>query len=203
MANGKGSALGIIAIIIGVSGLGMGTFTIIKYEIVEGTPGLDGVDGIDGVNGTDGIDGINGTLDNLVAVWETLTGFGAPASSFYIAFDDISFNRSEFFTVMLSNTIVSLIKPGWYRISIRFIMHYLDANGPNYQVDLEKNDVPIERLDRVGNTPDTYYSVNTFAYVLSDGDDVFRFRCFASDTSTFNIYAAFMDQLVIEYVEEL
>ena len=51
--------LGIIAIVIGVSGLGLSTYALVKSQVVEGPPGLDGTDGVDG------------TLDNLVAIWES------------------------------------------------------------------------------------------------------------------------------------
>jgi len=60
----RASLIGIIAIIIGATGLGAGTFSIISSQIVEGTqgpPGQDGVDGIDGTDGLNGVDGINGT----------------------------------------------------------------------------------------------------------------------------------------------
>ena len=59
----KNSIVGIIALIIGASGLGLGAYTM----VIGGPPGLpgqdgiDGTDGIDGIDGTDGTDGINGT----------------------------------------------------------------------------------------------------------------------------------------------
>ncbi len=67
MSNGKGTALIIAALVVGTAGLGVGVFSVIQYEQVEGPqgpPGIDGIngiDGIDGVNGTDGVDGKNGT----------------------------------------------------------------------------------------------------------------------------------------------
>ncbi|MHA1112791.1 MAG: hypothetical protein ACTSRE_17015 [Promethearchaeota archaeon] len=64
MSNGKGTALIIAALVVGAAGLGVGIFSVIQYELVEGPQGpqgLPGLDGIDGVNGTDGVDGKNGT----------------------------------------------------------------------------------------------------------------------------------------------
>lgn len=48
----------IIALILGVAGLGLGTYSSFLKEPIPGPPGADGDDGVDG---TDGIDGINGT----------------------------------------------------------------------------------------------------------------------------------------------
>ena len=55
----KSSIVGIIAIILGAAGLGIGTFSVINFQTVEGPqgpPGQDGNDGTDGIDGTDGQD---------------------------------------------------------------------------------------------------------------------------------------------------
>lgn len=60
MSNGKGSALSIIALIIGVIGIGTGAYSITQFQVVEGPQGLQGppgVEGSDGINGTNGVDG--------------------------------------------------------------------------------------------------------------------------------------------------
>jgi len=70
MVKNKSSLFGIIALIIGASGLGLGAFSVVNFQIVEGPQGppgqdgqngIDGIDGMDGINGTDGTEGINGT----------------------------------------------------------------------------------------------------------------------------------------------
>jgi len=205
MANGKGTALGIIGIIVGVSGLGLGVYSTINFQLVEGPQGLEGLPGLDGTDGLDGIngeDGLNGTLDNLVAVWETLTGYGAPAPDFFVAFDDIRFNRSDFFNLSASNTNITLTRAGWYRFSIRLLFSGL-FYGPYFQLDINKNGTTLEMIDRVERTEDPYYCVNVFVYVLSDGDDFFRFRC-RSNGGAFNIYGGQQyNQAIIEYVGEI
>jgi len=72
MVENKSSLFGIIALIIGATGLGLGVFSAVNFQIVEGpegpqgvpgedgVDGIDGQDGIDGINGTDGVDGVNG-----------------------------------------------------------------------------------------------------------------------------------------------
>ncbi|MHA1191306.1 MAG: hypothetical protein ACTSP9_03300 [Promethearchaeota archaeon] len=59
--NGKSSFLVILALLIGVSGAGLGAYSAFFQESIAGPPGLDGIDGVDGVDGTDGTDGVNGT----------------------------------------------------------------------------------------------------------------------------------------------
>ena len=64
MANGKTQALIIASLVVGVLGVGMGTFVMVtelQTPGPEGPPGLPGLDGTDGNDGVDGIDGLNGT----------------------------------------------------------------------------------------------------------------------------------------------
>ncbi|MFX1595388.1 MAG: hypothetical protein ACFFBK_04920 [Promethearchaeota archaeon] len=57
----KSSIFGIIALVIGASGLGFGAYSVVNFQVVEGPQGIPGEDGQDGVDGIDGIDGLNGT----------------------------------------------------------------------------------------------------------------------------------------------
>ncbi|MFX1500798.1 MAG: hypothetical protein ACFFDH_07525, partial [Promethearchaeota archaeon] len=64
MVENKSSLVGIIAIIIGASGLGLGAFSVVNFQILqgpEGPQGPPGNDGQDGIDGIEGVDGINGT----------------------------------------------------------------------------------------------------------------------------------------------
>ncbi len=47
MVENKSSLIGIIALIIGVSGVGVGTFSVVNFQVVEGPPGPPGEDGED------------------------------------------------------------------------------------------------------------------------------------------------------------
>lgn len=191
MANGKkGIALGIIAIVIGVSGLGLGTYTAIKFQVVEGPPGLDGTDGV------------NGTLDNLVAIWESLSGYGAPSATFHVALGDMILNNDEYFSLSASNTSVNLTTAGWYRFTIRLLWEGLLAAFA-YKLEIEKNGALLETPVRIDNWLDTYYHVMAVVYVYSDGNDTFKLRCI-SGGATFDIYTTGQDynQVVVEYVGE-
>ncbi len=208
MTNGKGTAVVIAALVVGAAGLGVGTFSVIRYELVEGPQGLPGLDGIDGVNGTDGNDGINGTdgidgvngtdCNNLVAVWESLTGTG---TNFLITLDDIKINQSDFFSLIASNTSVILTRVGWYRFSIRALWSGLSSSSW-YRLQIEKNGGSWETIHYVQDPQATNYYIDTFTYVLSDGDDQFRFRCDTSGPGFQILSGQVYNQMILEYVGE-
>ncbi|MFX0031406.1 MAG: right-handed parallel beta-helix repeat-containing protein [Candidatus Hodarchaeota archaeon] len=68
----RSSIFAIIALIIGASGLGLGVFSVVNFQIVEGPQGApgqdgqDGIDGVDGVNGTDGKDAPGGIVVGIL-----------------------------------------------------------------------------------------------------------------------------------------
>ena len=129
-----------------------------------------------------------------------MTGVGAPASSYYIGLEEIIVNKSEFFTLTVSNTNVTLIKAGWYKFNIMFL--WRDLIGTHYNIDIEQNGAVYKRLYSIYSPP-SLYAVNAYVYVFSDGDDSFRFRCF-SGAPSFNIYTRTQlhNQVVLEYVGE-
>ncbi|MBA7701650.1 hypothetical protein ES703_110393 [subsurface metagenome] len=55
MVENRSSVFGIIAIIIGASGLGLGAFSVMNFQLVEGPSGEDGLDGIDGEDAPGGL----------------------------------------------------------------------------------------------------------------------------------------------------
>jgi hypothetical protein len=59
--------LTIVAVIVGASGLGIGTYSVLNFQVAEGPQGVPGVNGLDGENGLPGADGVNGTdgLDGI------------------------------------------------------------------------------------------------------------------------------------------
>lgn len=62
MVENKSSIFGIIALIIGASGLGLGAFSVVNFQTVEGPQGPPGDDGADGVDGFDGVDAPGGLV---------------------------------------------------------------------------------------------------------------------------------------------
>lgn len=66
MAENKSILFGIIAIIIGASGLGLGVFSIVNFQVVEGPEGPPGEDGQDGIDGTEGVDALGGLVIGIL-----------------------------------------------------------------------------------------------------------------------------------------
>jgi len=208
MVENKSSLFGIIAIIIGASGLGLGAFSVVNFQVVEGPQGddgqdgqdgINGTDGLDGINGTDGIDGVNGSLGEVVGIWNKLSNWGVPSSDYRIELDDIRVNNSKYFYLSALNTSLHLIISGWYRISLRFLWEGLFSGGV-YELRLYKNGARSETLLRLYHEiSDQYYHVSSFIHILSDGDDVFYFSCVGPVSFDICSWLTF-GQLAIEYI---
>jgi hypothetical protein len=193
MKNGKGIvALSVMSLLVGASGLGIGVYSYINLSTVQGPPGDPGDDG------TDGIDGVNGTLDNLVAIWDTVTGSG---TDFNLTLLGIVYNHSEYFDLTETYTKIQVLNAGWYRFSLKCILNGVTA-GNYYSFSLFRNDARIERF-WYSQTPTgvTYHMVNAIVYAHSDGDDFFTIR--GDSGAFFSILGqAEYNQLVLEYISE-
>ncbi len=135
----KGTIFGIIALIIGGSGLGLGAFSVITIQTIEaqqgppGEDGTDGIDGIDGINGTDGIDGINGTegIDGIDGI-DAPGYFCSSAAEVQLALDSIG-DKSGKIIINKSITLTS-------KININGGGSYLiQGNGPGIIIDCDGN----------------------------------------------------------------
>ncbi|MBN2154691.1 MAG: hypothetical protein JW776_01425 [Candidatus Lokiarchaeota archaeon] len=202
MSNGKINALVIISLIIGASGLGIGVFSVLRFQVVEGPQGDPGADGTDGTDGVDGLDGINGTLNNLIGVWETIEG--GPSTIFNLNFSENVVNESEFFTLDQGYNL-TLIKPGWYRINIRFLWRDLiSTTGCGYSFLIVKNESYEYALEQIYLPPHITYLVDTYTYVYSDGNDHFHFTClnWGITDETYISSSQSYNQFVLEYVKE-
>jgi len=60
-SSGKSTFVVVLALMLGMSGVGLGAYSTFFQVGAPGIDGTDGTDGIDGVDGTDGTDGVNGT----------------------------------------------------------------------------------------------------------------------------------------------
>ena len=194
MPNGKGSALTIIALIIGAGGLGVGVFSMIQFQVVEGPQGEPGIDG------PNGDDGLNGTLNNVVGIWEGMEGTG---SNYNISLTTPQLSESGFFTLNEGDTALQLTTMGWYRFSIKFLWNGLDSTDV-YWGEVLKNGVTDEIICFVNHPNGTSYMVETFLYVHSDGDDIFKLNCYSSISDSFSLYSDLaFNEFVLEYVKEM
>ena len=179
MPKGNGNAFGIIAILLGASGLGLGLYLV-----------LDDQDPIP-----------IGTLHNVIGLWESIEG--GPAQNFYLEFEDIQINESAYFNITGANRNITLTQQGWYRFNLRFIWQGL-SNLQTYYVRLYKNGSIYHIVERVGNPPNTWHAVDESILVYSDGDDVFSFQCYTT-TIIANTVGSQQEynQFVVEYVKEV
>ena len=193
MSNGKGYALVIISLIIGAAGVGMGVYSALTIQVLEGPQGDPGTDGI-------GIDGVNGTLNNVIGVWESIDG--GPSIAFPLNFSDILVNESEFFTLDGGYNL-TLNQAGWYRVNIKF--RWIDLSSTDYySFYVEKNGVGEHVLEYIYHPSNSFYIVDTFVYIYSDGDDSFIFICYNPGLidSTSIITTQTYNQFILEYVKE-
>ncbi len=201
MSNNKGIALIIISLVVGATGVGLGAYSIIKYEVIQGPAGpqgLPGEPGSDGADGVDGIDGINGTFLNPAGIWESVTGSGIV---FNLSLGDIRLNRSGFFTLDEYNETITLIKLGWYKFNVRIRLTGLTSTADYYVTLIGYT---LEYLDNIPYPQDTTYFVNAFGYIYSDGNDYFILHCYNYDGDSFSVdLDQGFNQVVLEYVGEL
>lgn len=178
MPQGNGNAFGIIAILIGASGLGLGLYSILGDQ-----------------------DPIQiGTLQKVVGLWETIES--PTAASYYLEFDDIQINESDYFNLTAGGTNLTLTQPGWYRLNIRFLWTGL-SGAQSYFFRLYKNSSILHELDYVQFPPNQYRAVDKTVYVYSDGDDVFSFFCITSSVAHSISPNQENNQFVLEYVKDI
>ncbi len=209
MIRNRISTFVFLALILGASALAVGIYSMVNFQVLEGPqgsqglPGQDGDDGLDGVNGTDGIDGINGTdatLNNVVAVWDSLSSLGGPAASYYIAFSDMRVNNTTYLPLNQTNSTIVLTRSGWYRLTIRCLLRSL-TDGAIYWLSVQQNGSDYEILERLEYSgSDGYHGINAVVYIPSTGTTEYRLSCFGG--ATFEIYTGSQNynQLAIEYV---
>jgi hypothetical protein len=131
-------ALSLIAIILGASGLGIGAFSVINFQKVEGPqglqgpPGPQGSSGQNGTDGQDGIDGLNGTDGRDAPGWinvgiidpdygETISG-SITIRAIIFGSDNYSIsifgNSSEIGTSLPMEWNSTTVVDGWWNITI-------------------------------------------------------------------------------------
>ena len=182
MSKGKGSALSIIALIIGVIGIGAGGYAIYQNFTIEGPQGPPGEDGNDSTE--------------IVAIWEDLTGSGS--TTFNITFSNLQEIRSSYFSMGENNESIILTRSGWYKMNIRFVLEGLTI-GQTYNIASWKNGLWEEIIDATDPASDTEYHVDSFVFVYSDGDDEFGISCLISASCNIGVAPAY-NQASLEYL---
>jgi hypothetical protein len=207
MVENKSTIFGLIALIVGAAGLGVGAYSVVNFQVVEGPQGLPGEDGQDGIDGIDGVQGPPGSLGILVGLWETLsrnTNY-APynTNSFWlIEVGDVQIHNSKYFYLNNSNTRFILNKSGWFRVNIFAL---LDFGGTVNAMALRvyKDDILLHQVFRdEGETDEQpYYHIADQFYISSNGTNYYEFVISGSPDINFYVGQDW-HQLAIEYLGE-
>ena len=163
-----GSVLGLIGIILGAGGIAFGYY-----------------------NWTSEND--NSTQNKVVGVWDGLdvnrdySGYNQ-LHTWLFEFTDNDFNDSDYVSVSLSNTRITLLKPGWYRIHFTVLLGDIDP-AEHYYIRLLKNHTIDEYLFSVWttSTATSVYKIDTSALVYSDGMNYIEIGASSSPQDTFGI----------------
>jgi hypothetical protein len=86
---------------------------------------------------------------------------------------------------------------------LKFVLGSL-ASTDVYEFGALKNDASYEGLSFISGPDSIFWSINVVYYVLSDGDDVIKFRWYSHDYDIFNIESnQLYNQVILEFVEEI
>lgn len=191
MLENRSSLFGLIAIIIGAAGLGVGAYSVVNFQVVEGPQGPPGQDGDDGPPGSLGI---------LVGLWEELYRNMSYApynlvSDWLIEVDDVQIYDNEYLFLNRSNTRFHLTKIGWYCVNINAI---LVRSGVSV-IEILKDGIILHRSFRGEGNP--YTHVTAQFYISSNGTNYYEFYVWAGgDIQMWSDQS--YNQLAIEYLGE-
>jgi len=185
MVENKSSLFGIIAIIIGASGLGLGAFSFVNFQVVEGPQGLPGEDGEDAPGGI-----IIGIMDPDEG--ETISGniviraMIAGSEDYTIS---ILRNGTEIGTALPMTWNTTLVADGWWNITViakeistniqnsDSVFVYVD-NTPNFWVS-QTYGVVVDN-DLGFNDWSGYFDINEteITFDISEGESIhIEFSC--------------------------
>ena len=179
MSTKKLNALIVISLIIGVSALGVGVFSVIRTYYPEERE--------------------HETQTGIVGLWEAIES--DQLFLFTLILNDIRTNDSDFFSLNNPNTTLSLKQVGWYKASFRFILVSLVVSNP-YGVQIWKNSLLYHEMEFTAT--ETSKEINDYVYLYSDGNDEYHFECYDAmlSDSFWVITSQQYNQFVLEYVGE-
>jgi hypothetical protein len=178
MVEKKNAIFGIIAIIIGASGLGLGAFSIVNFQLVEGPQGIPGEDGQDGVNGTDGRDAPGGFIVKILDpdYGENVSGHVTIRA---IVYGSINYSVSIFRnSTEIGNTIPTIwntetVNDGVWNITIIAIDHTTSDQVSDTVIINVKNKDYVKPIVAILDVPTSSVVSGTFtirAIIIEDSD---------------------------------
>ena len=194
-----GKALGIIGLILGAGAIG---FAFVVWN-GQNTTNSD----LDGLN--DELNNLESDLNNLtriivVGIWNAFDENQDFAPHTYqndwlLEFLDNKLNNTDYISVSNTNTRITLLKSGWYRIHLSVLLAGL---GPSniYLITIFKDGAIEFQLERyeTGTSSVGYYNIYSSAFVYSNGTNYIEINGLA--TANFYVPLDLYSQLTIEYV---
>ena len=179
-----GTVLGIIGVILAAGAIG---FTFVVW------------------NGQNTTNNLTGNI--VVGIWDSLddnldfTPYNLQ-KNWLFEFGDNNLNNTDYISVSNTNTRITLLKSGWYRIHISVLLGGI-SDSCSYRLSLLKDGAIESHLDFyvTSSTNDSsWYYIDSSAFVYSNGTNYIEINEYSTtddfSPSTSNIY----NQLTIEYV---
>ena len=148
----------------------------------------------------------NLTQTIVVGIWEALDDNldFVPHNSnddWLIEFGDNRMNNTDYISVSNTNTRITLLKSGWYRIHLSVLLRFLDPNM-QYYIILMKDGVS-ESFILYYDAPSivfSYYHVDSSVFVYSDGTNYIEINGVSYNDNAFSIGVDLYNQFKIEYI---
>ncbi len=203
MGSGSGTALGIIGIILAAGAIGFAFFVWNGQNTTNSNLNSE----IDDL--TDTLNNLTGTI--FVGKWDALDDNYdyAPhnlTNDWFYEFGSNSLNNTDYIAVSNTNTRITLLKSGWYRIHISVLLWKLNSTDTVFKTMMLKDGVPEFAFNRLqtGFTDDSYWlHFDSSAFVYSNGTNYIEFNGFSNKDNDFEPYTdpgLDYNRLTIEYV---
>jgi len=188
--SSSGKGLAILALIIGLSGLGLGIYSVMQIQL--------------------GVTGPPSPTSNIVGLWESLSrdmdnpDFNT-VNDWLIEVGDNKMQNSDFIVLnqsaQHSNTRFHLIKSGWYSVNLHVLLSGVNSLAGWYVIMALKNGSTILYLLYEPSLNQNLQVSRQF-YISSDGNDYYEFNCYNSGDDFSIESQQVFNQLTIEYVGE-
>jgi len=176
-----GTVLGLIGIILGAGGIAFGFFNMNSQNN-------------------------NLTQSIVVGIWDGLEDNldFAPYNSnddWLIEFEFNKLNNTDYISISNTNTRITLLKAGWYRIHFSVFLNYLNPST-QYYMALLKDGVNIGYIHfyETPSSGSSYHYIDSSEFVYSDGTNYIEINGYSYTDNDFSIGSDIYNQFKIEYI---
>ena len=187
----SGTVFGIIGIILAAGAIGF-TFVVLNGQNTTNSDLDDLTDEVNNLIGLSNSTEINNlTRTIVVGIWDALDDNldYAPynlQNDWLFEFGDNKLNNTEYISVSNTNTRITLLKSGWYRIHISVLLGGISPSS-SYRLELLKDGTIESYLDfyATSSTNDSsWHYIDSSAFVYSNGTNFIEIETFSTYDST-------------------